>query len=156
MLFVLISGCATPYQSRDITGGFEEYFINEGVYKVSFRGNAYTAIEKAINFTLLRSAELTLEKGYNYFLILDEESYFKETKTKMPDRISVNSRVRETPDRIRLRVTVKHFPGQEISIHKPRSSNTIMMFQYPPSDDDYYDARFVTRTLKRQYDLFGS
>ena len=150
--FLLIS-CATPYQPGGAMGGFYETRIDENVYRVSFRGNAYTSLDKATYFTLLRCAELTLEKGYNHFLVIDEEQYFKEVTSKMPDRTTYSARVRESADRIRLKVTVKNYPGQEITTYKPRSSNTIMMFEYPPADE-YFDARYVVRTIKNDYDLF--
>ena len=149
----LLSSCATPYQAYGATGGFNETRINENVYRVSFKGNAYTSLEKATYFTLLRSAELTLEKGYNHFLVINEDQYFKEITSQLPDRTTYSTQVRESSDRIRLKVTVKNYPGQEITIFKPRSTNTIMMFEYPPAED-YFDARYIVRTIKRKYDLF--
>ena len=149
--FLLIS-CATPYQPKGSMGGFYETRINENVYRVSFKGNAYTSLEKATYFTMLRSAELTLEKGYYHFLVIDEEQYFKEVTSKTPDRTSYSTRVRKSADRIRLKVTVKNYPGQEITTYKPRSSNTIMMFKYPPTDE-YFDARYVIRTIKNEFNL---
>ena len=60
----LLSGCATAYQPKGFTGGFSETQLDESVFQVSFRGNAYTSSERAADFTLLRSAELTIENGY--------------------------------------------------------------------------------------------
>ena len=152
LTLLILGGCATPYQPEGAMGGFYETRIDENVYRVSFRGNAYTSLDKATYFTMLRSAELTLEKGYNHFLVIDEEQYFKEVTSKMPDRTSYSTQVRKSPDRIRLKVTVKNYPGQEITTYKPRSSNTIMMFKYPPADE-YFDARYVKRTIENEYNL---
>ena len=37
-----------------------------------FKGNGYTSKDKTFDFALLRSAELTLENGYRYFVVVGE------------------------------------------------------------------------------------
>jgi hypothetical protein len=73
VIFVLLTSCATPYQSSSFMGGFDEIKLSDDSYQVNFRGNKYSSTQRAIDFTLLRSAELTLENGYSYFIVVDSE-----------------------------------------------------------------------------------
>ena len=45
--------------------------LAQDTYEVSFRGNGYTSQDKVQKMALLRAAELTLEKGYKSFEIVD-------------------------------------------------------------------------------------
>ena len=71
-LMAIVCACATSYQSKRMSGGFSETRLGENVFQVSFRGNAYTHEERVADFTLLRSADLTLENSFRYFVIVDE------------------------------------------------------------------------------------
>lgn len=70
-MFLCLQGCATPYQRAGFGGGFQELALNEDTYIVSFAGNGFTSSDKVNAYLLRRGAELTIEKGYNYFIILD-------------------------------------------------------------------------------------
>ena len=70
-ILVVMSGCATPYQPDSFTGGFSETQLGENIFQVSFQGNAYIGGEKVSDFSLLRSAELALEHGFPYFVVVE-------------------------------------------------------------------------------------
>ena len=70
-LVVSLVGCATTYQSESLLGGFSSSQLDENVFQVSFKGNAFVSPEKASDYSLLRAAEIALEKGYKYFVIAD-------------------------------------------------------------------------------------
>lgn len=79
-LALATSGCAmrsTPYQplhsSSRISGGYSDVRIDETHYRVSFAGNRLTSRERVESYLLFRAAELTLLKGYSYFVIEDRE-----------------------------------------------------------------------------------
>ena len=97
-IVLLLGGCATTYQPQGLSGGFSETQIDTNVFTVTFKGNGYTGQDKANDFTLLRSAELTLEHGFKYFVVVDALQYSKNSI------------------------------GQTYNISKPRSSNTIICF----------------------------
>lgn len=62
----------TPYQSA--TGerwGFEETRIEQNRFRVSFGGNALTDRDTVELYLLYRSAELTVENGFDYFELVD-------------------------------------------------------------------------------------
>ena len=72
ILMVALSACATAYSSHDFFGGFSSVRIDQNTWRVNFSGNAYTSAEKAIDYNLLRCAEITLENGYAYFVVVGE------------------------------------------------------------------------------------
>jgi len=73
-LVVAMSGCATAYQPNAWSGGYKDYALGNNTYEVWFGGNGHTKKDKVVEFALLRSAEVTLEKGFTYFTILESKT----------------------------------------------------------------------------------
>jgi hypothetical protein len=81
-LGLILAGCATsgstPYQpvssANAVQGGYSEVRLAEDRYSVSFAGNRLTSREQVESFLLYRAAELTLERGYDWFVIVDRET----------------------------------------------------------------------------------
>lgn len=69
----LATNCATGYHSTAGTGGFEETRLNETTFQVRFAANAYTESNRVSKFLLRRCAEITLEQGHRYFLVLQQD-----------------------------------------------------------------------------------
>lgn len=65
---------ATPYQSAGAQGGqgygYNERQIENNRFSISFSGNALTERDTVESYLLFRAAELTLEKGYDYFIVV--------------------------------------------------------------------------------------
>jgi len=74
---ILLASCATGYQKQGFTGEFSETQLGENIFQISFKGDANTSPEQASDLTLLRSAEIVVEKGFRYFTIIDSEKYSK-------------------------------------------------------------------------------
>lgn len=74
---MFLAGCATPtpYQPDEpghrIAGGFSEERLAGDRYRVTFSGNCFTSRERVERYLLYRAAELTLEKNYDWFSIVD-------------------------------------------------------------------------------------
>jgi hypothetical protein len=68
---ILLCSCATAYQPRSFTGGFSDIQIDQNTVRVSFRGNAMTGRDTVETYMLYRCAEITLEKGFDYFVLVD-------------------------------------------------------------------------------------
>ncbi|TRD12755.1 hypothetical protein FGU71_06990 [Erythrobacter insulae] len=68
---------STPYQplqsASRVSGGYSDIRIDAEHYRVSFAGNQLTSRERVESYLLFRAAELTLLKGYDYFVIEDRE-----------------------------------------------------------------------------------
>ncbi len=69
LLAALLAGCATEYQPKDSTGGYSESALAPDVWHVRFDHTPYTLKQQIDDFTLLRSAELTLQQGYDHFTL---------------------------------------------------------------------------------------
>ncbi|MBI1252203.1 MAG: hypothetical protein GC189_12115 [Alphaproteobacteria bacterium] len=79
-----LSACATatPYQPRASAQayGFSDQQIEANRVRVSFRGNTLTERETVENYLLYRAAELTTERGYDYFIVTTRET---EPRTRL-------------------------------------------------------------------------
>jgi hypothetical protein len=84
---LLIFGCgATAYKPYGLTGGYSDKKLFNDEFVISFDGNIRTDANRAIDFAMLRAAEITLDNGYKYFVIkqrsfklLPNEPYVDET-----------------------------------------------------------------------------
>ena len=158
---LFLGGCATAYQSLGFTGGFSETQLDTNVFTVTFKGNGYTGRDKANDFALLRSAELALENGFKYFVIVDAQQYSKNstyaTPTTATTRINANTYGRygnnttynaETYGTATTTVS----GGQTYNISKPRTTNTIICFTEKP-EGFVYNAEFIAASLKQKYGI---
>lgn len=143
---ITVAGCATPYQQRGLTGGFSETQLAENVFEVRFRGNGYTSSERASDFALLRSAELTLEKGFKYFIVDDDQNISKTTLHTSPAR----SYTTYTGFGSSYTTT---YGGDTYAISKPRARKVIICFKEKPDWPGLiYEAQFVVQSLKGKYE----
>jgi len=129
---IAVAGCATSYQQRGFSGGFSETQLAENVFEVRFSGNGYTSSERASDFALLRSAELSLERGFRYFVVDDNEN-----------------------DRQVTIDTVTTSSGANIySTSKPGARKVIVCFKEKPDwTGVIYEARFVVQSIRGKYEI---
>lgn len=76
-LALLLAGCAaspTPYQPQTDGYGFSQQQIEDNRYRVTFAGNASTPLETVRNYLTYRAAEVTLESGHDYFIVVDQRT----------------------------------------------------------------------------------
>lgn len=81
---ILLGACATatPYQEASKPGkfdGFSQTVIENDRARVSFAGNSITERDTVENYLLFRAAELTVERGFDYFT-LQERDIEKNTR----------------------------------------------------------------------------
>jgi hypothetical protein len=69
----LVAGCATAYQPDGIGGGYADRRLSENTAQVSFRGNRLTQPETLHSYLLRRCADVTLQDGYSYFVLVSSE-----------------------------------------------------------------------------------
>jgi hypothetical protein len=72
MTALILGGCATPYREANAILGFgaEVQRLEPEIWRVRFLGNGDTTYESVQTYWLYRSAELTLEQGFQGFQIL--------------------------------------------------------------------------------------
>ena len=72
-LLLVSSACATTYGPRGFLGaGFSEQKLAPDLWLVTFDANAFTPREQVHNYLLLRCAEITLDQGDAYFILMPE------------------------------------------------------------------------------------
>ena len=129
-VLITLTGCATGYQARGISGGFDEVRLSPTMWRISFKGNAYTDGDKATNFVLLRSADLTIKNGFKSFIIIDANS---DIEYSTYNNVAA---------------------GTSQLMTRPSSSNTILMLS---DTDDFkgvvYDAQFLCASLGPKYEV---
>ena len=69
----LVLSCATPYQTQswlNLTGGgFKEKRINDSAFLIEFVANGFTSKDRIFYYMLYRCAELTVQNGYDLFML---------------------------------------------------------------------------------------
>jgi hypothetical protein len=71
LLAAILAGCATPYGSFGLRGGYFESPVNEHLMKVNFSGNGNISAGKVQTFALYRCAEVSRDFKKPYFVIYD-------------------------------------------------------------------------------------
>jgi hypothetical protein len=72
-----LAACAsepTPYQPATDDYGYSSQQIESNRYRVTFAGNGSTPLGTVKNYMLYRAAEVTLESGHDYFVVVDQNT----------------------------------------------------------------------------------
>lgn len=151
---LLLAGCATAYQSQGFTGGFSETQLGENIFQVSFRGNGYTRSERASDFSLLRSAEVAIENGFKYFVIVESGKDSTISAHTTPTQSYTTGSAYGTGNYAYGSATTATYGGQTYFISKPRATNTILCFKEKPEINGLvFEAAFVARSIKQKYGI---
>ena len=74
----LLAACvtATPYRAAEHEHdyGYQQQKIEQDRYRLSFAGNSSTSRQTVENYLLYRAAELTLEQGKDYFIVIKSDT----------------------------------------------------------------------------------
>ncbi len=68
---LLLVSCATPYRPLKGHYGYDERQIGPEEYEVSFLANGNSSYEQVLDFALLRSAEIAIQRHASSFVVLD-------------------------------------------------------------------------------------
>ena len=77
---LMVAGCATETTYRPATGqgfnrtGYSDRQVEPNRFLVSFAGNSVTSRDTVERYLLFRSEELTLQNGYDYFVMADRDT----------------------------------------------------------------------------------
>ena len=84
-----LAACATSTPYGPATGkspyGFSDQRIEENRYRVVFRGNSSTTREAVETYLLYRAAELTVESGYDYFVVTEQDTETNKRYSTSPN-----------------------------------------------------------------------
>jgi len=151
LICFFLCGCVTTYTpvSKSLLGGYSDMKIQDDIFSISFRGNAYTSMERAGAFTLLRCAEVTLENGYNYFTILsggtnaEWSAYTTPVRSYTTGASFGNTYTDQT----------SYSGGQTFVIRKPKSGCIIQCFREKQENIMVLDAKQVRDNIKAKYKI---
>lgn len=75
LLLFLTAGCATatPYQPDTKGEGYKDLKIEDNKYRIAFKGNSVTPRDVVETYLLYRSAELTAENNFDYFVVREQQ-----------------------------------------------------------------------------------
>jgi hypothetical protein len=83
LAFLALGGCANPTAYQPATtehgNGYADERLAENRFRVTFTGNSVTKRETVENYLLLRSAEVTRQAGFSWFVFDNRDTQAKTT-----------------------------------------------------------------------------
>ena len=74
LLLLLLNACAKPLQPDNYGDLISSTRVDQDTFLVSSPGGANSEDKKSVDLSLLRSAEIALENGFSYFVIVESDS----------------------------------------------------------------------------------
>jgi hypothetical protein len=145
--------CATPYQSKTFGGGFSDTQLAPDVFRIYFRGNAFTSMERAQDFALLRAADLAQQEGFSYFAVIDEKSATSVQTLTMPGHSYTTGSAFAAGNFATYSGQTTYYPGQTFNFYKPKTGLLIRCFVRKPDGIYAFDAAFMERSIIQKYGL---
>lgn len=151
----LLTACATTPtvyapQSAPHGAGYSEYRLENGRYRVTFQGNPGASVNQVSDYVLLRSAELALRDGYDWFRVADRMT--QQNGSGSGSTLSVGGGTSSYDygrhgggSSVGLGVGTTFNLGPKPSITS--SMEVVFGRGQPPRDADVYDARAIVRTV---------
>jgi hypothetical protein len=146
-LGLLLAACAapTPYQPADGGFGYSDQQLESNRYRVTFAGNSVTPRDVVQNYLLHRAAELTLEKGYDYFTVVRQDL---ERSTAYQGSGFTNAPVFFDSHRaIGWGIGTTSYTAYPIDSYAAFADIVLHKGEKPEDDPNAYDARDVLRQL---------
>lgn len=156
-----LGACAsTPdYVAADSAGDYGHYTrkISDDRYRVNYNGRRSTDLQDARDYAMLRAAELTLNKGYDWFQIIDRETSTTESRESQPQFGFGVQEARHYETRCGLVSCTTYsrpsrYSSLQISNHRPETRHShsieiVMGKGKVPENGNYYDARAVAESI---------
>ena len=153
LLFVstILSSCSTRYQAEGLYDeGYEELQLAENMFRVNFRANKFTRKQNAIDFCLLRCAEISANHGYKYFSIVDQRIDVKSSSFTSPSSSVTTGSVNSLGG---INAYTTNFGGQTFTTTKPSASNTILCYKEKPRQGIAYNTDFLIKSISEKYQI---
>ena len=156
LLIVSAAACATPYQQTSFRGGYSDTRIDSNTTIVSFKGNSFTGRQTVESYLLYRCAEVTLNDGYDCFILASEDTESKHSYSSTPGTFTSTTSASAIATGNSAFGQGQAFgtinPGQTFTHTKYGAEAVIKMFKgkKPADDPRAYDAREVRQYLGQQ------
>jgi hypothetical protein len=151
-LVALVSACSTSYQPYSYLGGggYKDVQLSENSFRITVEANGYTSKSQAADLALLRAADLTLEKGFKHFVIVDSADQSAGMNYTTPKTTTMNI----AGNKYGATGTAQTYGGQTFYIAFPTPVLTILTFkEKPPISGMVYDAEVTSRSLRTQLNV---
>ncbi|MCC2607021.1 CC0125/CC1285 family lipoprotein [Planctobacterium marinum] len=160
-LILLLASCAsmqpTPYTMAPEKGdfGYTHTKLTDTKYRITFRGNRVTDKETIRDYTLLHAADLTLEQGYDWFYIDNQD--METNKKRVQTGTNVGATTTATSTRCGLlgctTVHHPHYTGAIIESEEITKDHvnvmTVSMGKGEPTDPNrVYDAKALAKNIR--------
>lgn len=150
---MLMTACATSYQSASFTGGFNDTQLAPDVFRVSFSGNAYTSSDRVQDFALLRAAELTLANNFKYFAVMDSSNQSRTGTFASPGSAQTTGTVSAYGNTATYSGTTTYMPPQVTTYYKPGVGLMLRAFPTKPEGIFAFDAEFIVQSIRTKYGI---
>jgi len=151
VLLLGLSSCMeTSYRSTgSMWTGFSDVQLAPNKFRINFNGNITDDQNRIRDFTLIRSAEVAIENGFKYFVVLDEKNLTEEISSSMP----MTSYSSGSLSGGSFSANTQYYGGGTAVFRAPVFNNTIICYTKKPQGLDSYDAAFLVNSLKKSYDI---
>jgi len=129
-LLLLLNACATALQPDNYVERIDTTRLGDNRFLIDYRGSTASADTETVDLALLRSAEIALQHGFHYFIVIDSSDSSQQVGAQ----------------------DAATYDGQRYQLASPGSSNTIICFKQKPSGFAYV-ALFVKASLRNKYGL---
>ena len=151
---VMASSCATGYYSQRLRGGYQHTQVAEDVFFVSFRGNAFVGSTRAMDYALLRAAELALWSGHTHFAVTESNAGVRTGSYTTPVKTDTYASANVSGNRIYGSAHSTTTGGQTYNYTKPYVAMSIACLGGEPETDfPVYDATFLQESVMQKYPI---
>jgi len=160
LVVLLMAGCASQPDYREATqGGFgyTESQMSETQYRVHFKAKGSDKA-KAMDYAMLRAAELTLLKGYDWFVVTDRETMVDKERVETSPQVGFSQRYARVTEcgvitcRTAYHPTTQFETGVFVGGAKKSEIETILSIEMGkgtrPTRATSFDAREVSNNLQ--------
>lgn len=147
-----LAACATPYGKYGALGGYTDARIDENTFSISVDTNAFTSQQVTSMHALYRAAELTVENGFDYFVIVSDAKNATSAMVAMPGASTSNTSVSSYGSYASARTTTNYAPTTFLPMTFPNATLLIKAFKgtKPENAPNVYEARSVMKYLAPQ------
>ena len=155
---VFLAACATPYGKYGLLGGYTDSRIDANTFAISVDNNGFTSQQTTSMHALYRAAELTVENGFDYFVIASGASTPSSMAMAMPGSSTSSTTFNTFGSSATATTTTRYAPMTVIPVVFPNSALVIKSFkgQKPGDHPSAYDAREVMKYLGPQIEAAPS
>jgi len=157
---ILLAGCASKPDYRPASkgsAGYSEHKISDDKYRVQFK--VYSkSVGDATDYALLRSAQLTQQQGFDWFVVTTKETFVESTKMQPAATVGVSQSRQTVRDCGLLTCDTYERPSSQIGASISTGSQSdrkevqtileIRMGKGTRPNDDSYHAQDVIDNLR--------